>query len=459
MKHEKLSEALSEISDQHIAEAANAGKKRRPYWIGTVAAALSLVILAVALMNPLAVRAEAVSVANYPKYEWKSYRDEMLDAKALLTSFFGASITKTLSGTDGENQTYSPINLYMALSLTAELTGGDSRQQILDLLSADSLESLRTQANSIWNACYRDDGDQTLLANSLWLDDSLSYHQSVMDTLADSYYTSVYRGELGSKKTNQAIQTWLNRQTGGLLKKEVQNAGVPTDTSTFPVLMLYSTVYYQAKWQENVEFSAENNTAGKFHAPGGDVACTFMNKKELQTFYYWGEDYGAVSLGLKDGSQMWLILPDADKTLNDVLSSGEYLEQVLAVPASEEAEPTSKYMKVNLSLPKFDITAQNDLKADMQALGVTDIFDAGAADFSPSVDGDYPVWLTAMNQATRVAIDEEGVTAASYIELPGAGAAQPPEEIIDFVLDRPFLFVITNRYHLPLFAGVVNQPQ
>lgn len=456
MKHEKLSEALDEISDRHIAEAAYAGKKRRPYWIGAVAAALSLVILAVALMNPFAVRAEAVSVAHYPKYEWK-YRQEIREEQALLTSFFGSSITQILSGHDRENQTYSPINLYMALSLTAELTAGNSRQQILELLSADSAESLRAQANEIWNACYLDDNDQTLLANSLWLDENLNYHQSVMDTLADSYYTSVYRGKLGSSQTNRAIQTWLNQQTGGLLKKEVQNAGA--DPEMFTVLMLYSTVYYQAKWQENVEFSAGNNTTGKFRTPGGDITCAFMNKKEMQTYYHWGEDYGAISLGLNDGSQMWLILPDEDKTVDNVLSSGEYLRQVLAIPASEEIEPTSKYMKVNLSLPKFDITAQNDLKADMQALGITDIFDAGAADFSTSVDGDYPVWLAGMNQATRVAIDEKGVTAASYIELPGAGSAQPPEEIIDFILDRPFLFVITNRYHLPLFAGVVNQPE
>jgi serine protease inhibitor len=33
----------------------------------------------------------------------------------------------------------------------------------------------------------------------------------------------------------------------------------------------------------------------------------------------------------------------------------------------------------------------------------------------------------------------------------------PPEEIIDFVLDRPFLFVITNN-RVPMFAGVVNEP-
>ena len=40
----------------------------------------------------------------------------------------------------------------------------------------------------------------------------------------------------------------------------------------------------------------------------------------------------------------------------------------------------------------------------------------------------------------------------------GVGAAVPPEEEIDFVLDRPFVFVITGEDGLPLFIGVVNQP-
>ena len=47
--------------------------------------------------------------------------------------------------------------------------------------------------------------------------------------------------------------------------------------------------------------------------------------------------------------------------------------------------------------------------------------------------------------------------AAAYIEFPGAGSPMPPEEIIDFILDRPFLFVISND-NIPLFAGVVNEP-
>jgi len=38
------------------------------------------------------------------------------------------------------------------------------------------------------------------------------------------------------------------------------------------------------------------------------------------------------------------------------------------------------------------------------------------------------------------------------------GSAMPPSEEVDFVADRPFLFVITGRDGLPLFVGVVNQP-
>ena len=116
----------------------------------------------------------------------------------------------------------------------------------------------------------------------------------------------------------------------------------------------------------------------------------------------------------------------------------------------------SKYMKVNLSVPKFDVTGSQNLASGLSQMGAPDIFDSELADFS-AIAGDMPVFLTAANQAVRVQIDEEGVKAAAYIEFPGAGSAMPPEEIIDFVLDRPFLFVI-SKASVPLFAGVVNQP-
>ena len=91
-------------------------------------------------------------------------------------------------------------------------------------------------------------------------------------------------------------------------------------------------------------------------------------------------------------------------------------------------------------------------------MGLTKIFEPLGNDFSPSIDSEIPVYLDSINQDTRVVIDEEGVTAASYILLEfGAGAAMPPDEIIDFVLDRPFVFAITSD-QIPLFVGTVNMP-
>lgn len=464
MKQEKLAQALNEISDAHIADAAARKKKRKYYFLGAIAAVLAVAILASSLLpgassplsplgflRTLSVNANAVNVAEYPEYEWV-YRRDLPEQLAPLQDFFADSMGLSLSGGSKENTAYSPVNLYMALALTAELASGDSRQQILDVLRSDSQEALRSQASEIWNACYLDDGNQTLLANSLWLDEGLRYDRNTMDTLKNSYYTSVYQGDLGSSKINKAISNWLDQQTGGLLKQEAGHISLDKET----VLALYSTIFYRAKWgtgYSEYNFSEATNTRDVFHAPGGDIECTYMHHDLLQTNYYWGESYGAVALSLKDSSKMWLILPDEGKTAEDVLSEEEYAAMLFGGYEQEN----SKFMKVNLSLPKFDIRCQNSLQNDLMALGITDVFDPDAADFSDSVT-DSAVWLTEVNQATRVCIDEEGVTAASYIEIPGAGSPAPPEEIIDFVLDRPFLFVITNRYDLPLFAGVVNEP-
>lgn len=455
MKREKLSEAMDYISDKHITEAANKKKRTSIGWISSAAAVLAVVIFGLTILKPFAV-VKAVSEADYPKYEWEYRGKQMEQELPLLTPFFCQSMAQTLSGSD-ENQTYSPINLYMALCLMAETS--DSNQQILSLLHADSREDLRQQANLIWNATYYDKGDHTLLANSVWLDKGLDYNQEVMDTLAESYYTDVYNGNLQSDRIGSAIKNWLNSNTGNMLRSDVDRL----DVDDLTVMLLYSTVFFKAKWSESVEFNKAMNTDGKFHAPGGDVDCTYMNKKEMQTNYYWAEDFGAINLNMKDGSQMWLLLPDEDKTTDDVLSSSELKSMLFGYP-SEEEYTNKKYVKVNLKLPKFDIRSGGDLKEDLQAMGVTDVFSSETADFSGTLYGhkdfgdNFSPYFSAVNQATRVAIDEKGVTAASYIELPAAGAAQPPDEIIDFIIDRPFVFVVTNRYDLPLFAGVVNEP-
>ena len=468
--NEKVAKALSYVDEKYVSAAAKKKKKKAKYVISAIAAVLVMVILFNLPRMPMMISAKAVSIASESRqmqrpdrddhkdvYAWredfikweeeqKQISSTASDAVTALTPFFLTGSEQFLSTQGSENALWSPINAYIGLSMMTELTDGASRQQILDLFGVSSTDELRQQAGAVWESAYHDNGHEiSTLANSLWLEEGLDYDQETMDNLAYYYYASVYRGDLGSRKINNAIGAWLNNNTGGLLKNASKNINLSPDT----ILALYSTIYFQAKWQN--QFNQSNNTDDVFHAPDGDKTATFMNKKLAQMNYYYGDQFSAVALSLKNGSQMWFILPDEGYTTADVLADGQYMQMVL-----HQDWKNTKWMKVNLSVPKFDVNSTMDLKDGLQEMGVTDVFSEATSNFS-EITADVPVYLTAANQSVRVQIDEEGVKAAAYIEFPGATSPEPPEEIIDFVLDRPFIFAITTD-SIPLFMGTVNNP-
>ena len=466
MKHKKLSEALDEISDRHILEATK--KAQRIKWMMPLAATLAAVIALFAILNPLALQVSAINEASSPRItklpDSSNYTDRSLYLAAVdvwqaerinreentaaileaLAPFFLDGSKEFLSGSG--NTLWSPANAAIGLAMLTELTAEDTQGQLLDLLGAENLSTLRSGFSALWEAAYCKDGKEICtLANSLWLEQGLQYNKETLNALSHYYYASVHQRDLGTSATDRVIGSWVNQNTGGLLKSATDR--IQLDPST--VLALYSTLYLQSKW--NDEFNGANNTNGNFHATTGDRTVTYMNKALYQTNYYWGDTFGAVSLSLQNGCRMWFILPDEGLTTAEVLQNSQYLEMLL----SSEWE-NSKYMKVNLSVPKFDVSQTQDLKEGLRNMGLTDIFSPDTADFS-AITGDTPLVITSANQSVRVQIDEKGVTAAAYIEFPAEGAAQPPEEIIDFILDRPFLFVITND-RIPLVTGVVNEP-
>ncbi|MBE6679092.1 MAG: serpin family protein [Ruminococcaceae bacterium] len=377
----------------------------------------------------------------------KSQR-ENFGAGENLGEFFTKTISKFLLGKDDENRIYSPLNVYMALAMLAEITDNESRDQILSLLNAEDIDALRAQAKKIWLANYSDDGAVTsILASSLWLNDTVKFKQDTLNSLADNYYASTYHGKMGSKGLNEALQKWLNEQTGGLLKDYVSGIELTPET----VMALYTTIYFQAKWEN--EFLKSETKKQTFHAPSGDTECDFMNKSETYGIYYFGEKFGATRLGLKNSGSMYFILPDEGVTTEELLADSEALGFMVANGDFEN----SKSLRVNISMPRFDVKSKIDLSNGLKNLGITDCFNGSKADFSPLLEGGG-VWLDRVNHGARVKVDEEGVEAAAYTEMLLCGAAMPPEDEMDFVLDRPFIFVITGSDDLPLFVGTVNNP-
>ena len=474
--NKKLSEAMDHISDKHIAEAAAPKSRRRFYLPATVAAILALVLLIVSLLpvgpavkEPLSISLSAQLLAQpqYPKlahyptvYDEKKHDAWWNDQMALrdqpegyadsLDPYFAAITGQLLSETNGNNAACSPVNIYLALAMLAETTASNSRQQLLDLLGAGSIQDLRTQAEQVWKAHYNDDGMTTsILANSLWLEEGYQFNKETVQLLADSYYASVFQCDLGSEEANGLLRDWINSQTGGLLKEQTKDLKLDPRS----VLALASTLYYRVQWID--QFQEKQNTQATFHGTTGDTTETFMNQTLTYGPYYWGEHFGAVSLSLEDNSRMWLILPDEGTTPEELLSSGEAMAFLLRDAYDYENQ---KSLMVHLSLPKFDISSDMELKDQLQTLGIHDVFVPGTADFSPIIPEEDGGFVGQVKHAARVAIDEEGVTAAAYTMIARCGAGMPPTDEMDFVLDRPFLFVIESNDGLPLFAGVVNQP-
>ncbi len=406
---------------------------------------------------------DAYSAAYEAWWESRKALRSGTDYTGLLDGFISASSAQFLAGAGAENRVYSPINVYMALSMLAETTGGDSRAQILELLQVDSIEALRQRAAALWKDNYRDDGVVTsLLANSLWLRSGMTYSQDTLDTLAKDYYASSFSGKMGSEEYNQALRDWLNAQTNGLLAEQAQGLEMSPET----VLALASTIYFKAAWSG--EFDKNRTETDRFHAPDGDVDAEFMRQSMMGSFY-WGDNFTAVQLSFQRGGSMWLILPDEGCSVDELLRSGEAMDFLLTPKydqyddkgnVTREGWTGQKYLTINLSMPRFDVSSDLSLIDGLKELGVTDVFDYTVSNFDPlGASTDEPLYVSTAQHAARVKVDEEGCEAAAYtVIMTECGAAMPPDDEVDFTLDRPFLFAVTGDSGLPLFTGVVNQP-
>lgn len=366
-----------------------------------------------------------------------------------LDGFFSRSILQFLcDGSEGEH-VFSPVNIYLALALLAEVTDHNSRAQILDLVGADSIEDLRTQAAGIWTALYQDNiAIKCLLGNSIWLRDDTEYNKDTLEKLASYYYASSFSGKMGDEAFSQALRDWINEQTGDLLKDSAKGLSFTPDT----VCALASTLYFKGKWSD--EFDKGATAENVFHGEEGDENRPFMKSSELGT-YWKGSNYSAVKKSFESSDcNMWFFLPDEDVSVDEMLNDREM--QSFLLSADKYSFEGSKDLTINLSVPKFDVSCDLDLKDGLIQMGVSDVFDYNVSDFSPLTQAVDKLFVSSAKHSARVMIDEEGCEAAAFTVMMVEGAGMLITDEIDFVLDRPFFFAVTGAGELPLFAGIIK---
>ncbi len=365
---------------------------------------------------------------------------------AALTAFTAKSTPLVLAGQEGKNAIYSPLSLWSALAMLAQCADGDSRQQVLDAMGADGVDTLQDQVEHLWRTLYTDDGMSTLiLSNSIWLNSSLqgTYVQDTLDTLAQKYYAGAYAVPMGSGEADQAVTEWVGEQTRGLIGGEQPVVETKPET----LALLVSSLYYKAAWQD--EFMPERTETDTFTgADGQESRVDFMHRTEDANFIR-RDGYQAARLQTHLG-EMVFVLPDQGVAPESLLQNQEFLSRL------EFYGDACTWGEVQWSVPKFDVDSDLDLMEALKAMGVTDLPDFDRADLTALTDLD--AFLSDAKQLARVKVDEKGVEAAAVTIMAACGAGMPPEdpEICVMDLDRPFLFIIRTQ-DVPLFVGIVNQ--
>lgn len=365
---------------------------------------------------------------------------------AALTAFAARSVPLVLAGQEGKNAIYSPLSLWSALAMLVQCANGDSRQQVLNAVGADSVDALQDQAEHLWRTLYTDDGQSALiLANSVWLNSKRSetYNQNTLDTLAQKHYAGTYCVPMGTDIADSAVSNWVDRQTNGLIGGD--QPVVQTDVDTLALLV--SSLYYKAAWQD--EFNVDRTEEDIFtNAAGDETRVDFMHKTEDAHFIR-RDGYQAARLATHLG-EMVFVLPDEGVNPASLLKEPNFLSRL------EFYGDACTWGEVQWSVPKFDVDSDLDLMEALTALGITDLPDPDRADLSALTDLD--AFLSDAKQLSRVKVDEEGVEAAAVTILMVRETSLPPQptEVCVMDLDRPFLFIIRTQ-DVPLFIGVVNQ--
>ena len=115
--------------------------------------------------------------------------------------------------------------------------------------------------------------------------------------------------------------------------------------------------------------------------------------------------------------------------------------------------------KVVVRLPKFELDIENNLVANLKAMGIRRAFENNAELFK--IVKDTSLKIDSAKHRAKVQVDEQGTKAAAVTEitlLETTATPNPqPVRTVYFYAERPFLFVIRDvESGVTLFAGVAN---
>jgi serpin B len=352
------------------------------------------------------------------------------------------------------NLALSPYSIAVALAMTANGAASATARQMLEVLHVDSLAAHNTGMAALTQelqalagpVTLRDDNRGAIAlatADQLFGDRSVTWHRAFLTVLAKQYGAGMldvdFQGD--AEGARRLVNDWTARQTHDRIP-DILPQGIVDATTR---LVLVNALYIKAPWDTPFERSATGDAA--FHRADGSIVQVPMMRGDAEgsAVYLAGRHFTGARLPYRGGR---LAMTVALSTAREDAAVAELLGPHALTEAGEPA--------VSVTMPRWSYRVATDLGEALGALGMTDAFAAGRADFS-RMTADERLHLAFVVHQTFVAVDEDGTEAAAATAVGMADSAVARSHTL--VLDRPFLFVIHDTAHgTPLFVGRVADP-
>jgi serpin B len=345
----------------------------------------------------------------------------------------------------------SPLSAHIATNMLANGAGGETYSQIVRTLGYDgfSIDDVNAAYKTLVTGLQSVDTSTKLeIANALWVEKNFPVSKAFADGLSKNYDAYVKNLDFSSRDAVNTINKWCSEKTHEMIQDFLK------ELSPDNVLILMNALYFNGKWKE--KFESSQTAEDKFLTiDSKSVKKEFMHIEK--DFNYAETEDGKIrmcELPYGNGAfVMDVILPDPDVDFK------EFIDKM----TDEEWKTMFAYrdtQKIQLSLPKFRMEAEYDLRDALMAMGMPLAYQKGKADLKKMCSNDsWILWVDRTIQKTVIEVDENGSEAAAVTAHLIKGLASPgPGKIIDFNCDHPFMFMIRETTSgAILFMGTFSE--
>ncbi|MEX0843147.1 MAG: serpin family protein [Gemmatimonadota bacterium] len=333
----------------------------------------------------------------------------------------------------------SPFSASMALGMTLNGADGATFDAMRETLRFGDLEE--EEINSSYAGLLELLGDldpevETTVANAIWHRQGTTLREDFRDRVEETFGARIEDLDFSAPDAADIINDWVSGATGGRIDKMV-TPPIPGNV----VAYLMNAIYFKAGW--TVPFDPELTSSAPFRLKDGSTENVEMMMRD-DTIPYFGTDrYDAVDLPY--GGQaysMTVVVPREGVDVHDLVEE---------LDAEGWGALTAGFttIRIQLSLPRFEIEWEGALNDALVAMGMGPAFGPGA-NFSRMFEG-TGAWIDEVKQKSFVRVDEEGTEAAAVTSVVMVESAPPQVRA-----DRPFLFVIRERLSdTILFMGLI----